>query len=53
MWLVAVPAPRVLGVQFGVVDHPQGVAAVVGDCDRDRVAGCADVTKTGRPFPIH
>lgn len=52
VWLSAVSAPGVFGVKLGVVDYPQGVAAVVGDCDRERMAGCPDVAEAGRSFPV-
>ncbi|WP_255502956.1 hypothetical protein [Mycolicibacterium sp. CR10] len=43
MRLVAVAVPWLLGVKLGVVDDPQGVTAVVGHRDRDRMAGCPNI----------
>jgi hypothetical protein len=50
LWLAGVAVPWVLGLKLRLVNDPQGVAAVVSDGHRDRMARCADVARHALRF---
>lgn len=52
MRLAGVAVPWVIGVWLGLVKEPEDIAAVGGDSDRDRLAGCANIAQARGTSPV-